>query len=144
MFQTFDSAKFPLPWGGEGANAWSYAELMVNAAWFYANCELTDGVDTLISTYLLSKSSQINDLQSNPDIAIQKIYIVSPPYINGSDSWEMSPLAKVSTGRIAIKDCEIKVEIYELENGKKYYSDSETQNDDNITNAQVIFSTSSS
>lgn len=51
MFQTFDSAKLATLWMGSGENIWSYAELMANAAWFYADCKLTDGVDIVTSTY---------------------------------------------------------------------------------------------
>ena len=67
MFQTFDSSKLPIPWKNPGEHAWSYVELMVNSEWFYADCKLSDGLDTVTSTYFLSRSSQITDLVMNPD-----------------------------------------------------------------------------
>lgn len=75
MFQTYESAKYPIFWKDVDESVCSYAELMVNSSWFYADCKLTDGVDTVTSTYLLSMSSQIKDLINNPDITIRSIYI---------------------------------------------------------------------
>lgn len=45
MFQTFDNAKFPIFWKEDGENVYSYAKLIVNSAWFYADCKVTDGQD---------------------------------------------------------------------------------------------------
>jgi len=140
MFQTVDSAKLPISWKDSGENVWSYAELLVNTTWFYADCQLTDGVDTVSSTYLLSKSSQISDLLKNPNILIRSIYIVSPPYINGTDSWSMSALIKLSTGLLKSGDYETNIEIYELADGGKYYSNCEINSDECITKIKVVYS----
>lgn len=139
MFQTFDGAKLPTPWKNSGENAWSYAELMVNSAWFYADCKLTDGVDTVTTTYLLSRSSQIGDLVKNPDITIRSIYLVSPPHINRTKSWNMSPLTKISVGLLTYEEFETKVEIYEYADGSKCYSSNEVKNDGRITNIKVLY-----
>jgi len=138
MFQTFDRAKLPILWKDVGESVWSYAELMVNSIWFYADCKLTDGVDTVTSTYLLSMSSQISDLINHPEITIRSIYIVSPPYINGTDYWNMSPLSKISAGKIRYEDCEGEIEIYELENGEKLYSSCEI-NYEQIENIKILY-----
>jgi len=140
MFQTVDSAKLPISWKDSGESVWSYAELLVNTTWFYADCKLTDGVDTVSSTYLLSKSSQISDLLKNPNISIRSIYVVSPPYINGTDSWNMTPLVKVSVGQLKNDDYETKIEIYELADGIKYYSNCEINSDECITKIKIVYS----
>ena len=74
MFQTYESAKYPIFWKDVDECVYSYAELMVNSSWFYADCKLTDGVETVTSTYLLSMSSQIKDLINNPGVSIKSIY----------------------------------------------------------------------
>ncbi len=140
MFQTFDSAKLPIFWKDVGESVWSYAELMVNTTWFYADCKVTDGVDTVKSTYLLSMSSQISDLINQPEITVRSVYIVSPPYINGTDSWKMSLLAKISAGKIRYEDYEGEIEIYELENGEKLYSSSEINSDEQIESVRILYS----
>lgn len=139
MFQTYDQAKMHLPWFETGENAWTYAELLVNHTWFFADCKITDGIDTVSSTYLLSKSSQIGDLISNPNISIQAIYVVSPPHMNDKNSWNMDKLNRVSYGLVEDEGYEFIVEIYELKNGSKYYSSSEFKNTNSIKNITVMF-----
>ncbi|TFW70757.1 hypothetical protein C3Y98_08765 [Methylotenera oryzisoli] len=140
MFQTIDSAKLPLQWKGTGESLWSYAELMVNALWFYADCKFMDGLDTISSTFLLSRSSQISDLLNQPKITIRSIYLVSPPYINRTASWSMNPLVKLSVGRLKNEESESNIEIYELADGSKYYSSYGVQSDEGITNIKVLYS----
>jgi hypothetical protein len=41
----------------------------------------------------------------------------------------MSPLSKIPAGKIRYEDCEGVIEIYELENGEKFYSSCEINND---------------
>lgn len=140
MFQTHESAKLPIFWKDAGESIWSYTELMANTTWFYADCKLTDGVDTVTSTYLLSLSSQINDLINNPDITLKSVYLVSPPYINRTDYWKMTALTKISVGEIRYENYKADIEIYELENGEKLYSISEVKDDEQIENIRVIYS----
>ncbi len=138
MFQTYESAKYPNLW--KDASVYSYAELMVSSSWFYADCKLTDGVDTVTSTYLLSMSSQIKDLINNPDITIRSIYLMSPPYLNRTDSWNMSPLAKVSVGKITYEDYKSNIEIYELKSGEILYSSSDIDSHEQIEDIKVVYS----
>ncbi len=85
-------------------------------------------------------SSQIKDLINNPDITIRTIYIVSPPYLNRSDFWNMSPLAKVSLGKITYEDYESNIEIYELKSGEILYSSRDIDTYKQIKDIKVIFS----
>jgi hypothetical protein len=140
MFQTFDSAKLPFFWKEEGESVWSYAELLVNAAWFYVDCRLTDGVDTVTSTYLLSKSSQIIELTNKPELTINSVYIVSPPYLNKTSSWQMNTLTKISIGKIKRDEYESDIELYEFKNGEKLYSCSDVNSGELIENFKIIYS----
>lgn len=140
MFQTNENAKLPFFWKDIEESVWSYTELVVGTSWFYADCRLTDGVDTVTSTYLLSMSSQISDLINNPDITIKSIYIVSPPYLNGTDTWKMSTLNKLSVGKVSFEDYENKVEIYELKSGEILYSSSDVDSYEQIEDVKVVYS----
>ncbi|MDD2833722.1 MAG: DUF4007 family protein [Methylotenera sp.] len=111
-----------------------------NSSWFYADCKLTDGVDTVTSTYLLSMSSQIKDLINNPLISIKSIYLVSPPYLNRTESWSMSPLNKLSVGKITYEDYESNIEIYELKSGEILYSSSDIDSHEQVEDIQVVYS----
>lgn len=140
MFQTHESAKLPIFWKDVDDRVYSYAELMVNSSWFYADCKVTDGVHSVTSTYLLSMSSQIKDLINNPDISIRSIYLVSPPYLNQTDSWNMRPLAKVSVGKLIHEDYENNIEIYELKSGEILYSSSDIDSHERIEDIKVVYS----
>lgn len=140
MFQTSDSAKLPFFWKDFDESIYSYAELIVNSIWFFADCKLTDGVDTVTSTYLLSMSSQIKDLIKNPDVSIKSIYLVSPPYLNRTDSWNMSPLNKISVGKLTNEDYESNIEIYELRSGEVLYSSSDIISLEEIQDIKVVYS----
>ena len=140
MFQTHESAKLPIFWKDVDDRVYSYAELMVNSSWFYADCKVTDGVNSVTSTYLLSMSSQIKDLMNNPDISIRSIYLVSPPYLNRTDYWNMSPLVKVSVGKLTNEDYESNIEIYELESGEILYSSSDIDSHEQIEDINVVYS----
>jgi hypothetical protein len=85
-------------------------------------------------------SSQIKDLINNPDITIRSIYIVSPPYLNGTESWHMGPLAKVSVGKITYDDHESNIEIYELKSGEILYSSSDIDSHEQIEDIKVVYS----
>lgn len=140
MFQTHESAKLPIFWKDVDDRVYSYAELMVNSSWFYADCKVTDGVNSVTSTYLLSMSSQIKDLMNNPDISIRSIYLVTPPYLNRTNSWNMSPLVKVSVGKLTNEDYESNIEIYELESGEILYSSSDIDSHEQIEDINVVYS----
>ncbi len=140
MFQTSDSAELPFFWKEEGESIWSYAELLVNTLWFYVDCRLTDGVDTVTSTYLLSKSSQIVDLTKKPELSISSVYIVSPPYLNKTAYWQMYPVIKISVGKIKRDAYESEIEFYELKTGEKLYSCIEINNGELIENINIIYS----
>lgn len=74
MFQTYESAKYPIFWKDVDESVYSYAELMVNSSWFYADCKLTDGVDAVTSTYLSFLNCDdwcMNEFQVTNQISIE-------------------------------------------------------------------------
>ena len=140
MFQTFDHAKIGLPLSGPDENAWAYAELMVNAHWFFADCQITEDAISIRTSYILSNPIQLNELSANQNVVIKGVYVVSPPHMNSTESWKMDQVALVSTG-VAIEDnYKMKIEIYELHNGEKYYSTDVSGKENIIEDIKVIFS----
>lgn len=139
MFQTYESAKLPI-FGTDENGIYSYVELIGNISWFYAICKLRDGSDFVTSIYMLSVSSQIIDLMNIPEISIKSVYLVSPPHQNGTDSWKMSQLYKISEGKVSKEDYESYVEIYELINGETIYSSSEINSYKEIQDIKVVYS----
>lgn len=140
MFQTFDHAKIYLPLSNPDESAWAYAELMVNAPWFFADCEITEGDMSIRSSYILSNPTQLNELSVNPHAEILALYVVSPPHMNWTNSWKMDQVVRVSKGLTNEDNYQTEVDIYELTNGGKYYSTGLNVNESNIENIKVIFS----
>lgn len=140
MFQTFNHAKITLPISNPDESAWAYAELMINAPWFVADCQITEDEISIRTSYILSNPIQLNELRANQNVAIKGLYVVSPPHINSTESWKMDQVAQVSTG-ISIEDnFKMKIEIYELHNGEKYYSTDVSGKENIIEDIKVIFS----
>lgn len=140
MFQTFDHAKITLPISNPDESTWAYAELMINAPWFVADCQITEDEINIRTSYILSNPIQLNELRANQNVAIKGLYVVSPPHINSTESWKMDRVAQVSTGVASEEDYKMKIDIYELCNGNKYYSSDISGTEDNIEDIKVIFS----
>lgn len=140
MFQTFDHAKITLPLSNRDESAWAYAELMVNAHWFFADCQIMEDDICIRTSYILSNLVQLNELRANQNVAFKGIYVVSPPHMNSTDSWKMDLVVQVSTGVAIEDDYKMKIEIYELHNGGKYYSTDVSGKENIIENIKVIFS----
>ncbi|MDP1524007.1 MAG: hypothetical protein Q8M10_12715 [Methylotenera sp.] len=138
MFQTHNSAKINFP-SEEGFNLWSYAELPVNQTWFFATCQIRNEIGTISSTYLLSKSDQIMDLNLNHDISIVAVYIFSPPISNIRNSWKFDQLKSLKSGFFEDVGSVTKVEIYDLADGNSYYSSSKLKDLNSIKNITVIY-----
>ena len=140
MFQTFDHARIPLPISNPDESAWAYAELMINAPWFVADCQIAEDEISIRTSYILSNPLQLNELRANQNVAIKGLYVVSPPHINSTESWKMDQVAQVSTGVASEEDYKMKIDIYELCNGNKYYSSDISVTEENIEDIKVIFS----
>ncbi|NOT15094.1 MAG: hypothetical protein HOP21_05870 [Methylotenera sp.] len=140
MFQTFDHARISLPISYPDESAWAYAELMINAPWFVADCQITEDEISIRTSYILSNPLQLNELRANQNVAIKGLYVVSPPHINSTESWKMDQVAQVSTGVASEEDYKMKIDIYELCNGNKYYSSDISVTEENIEDIKVIFS----
>lgn len=140
MFQTFNHAKITLPLANPDENAWAYAELMINAPWFFADCQITEDEISVRTSFILSNPIQLNELRRNQNVAIKGLYVVSPPHINSTESWKMDQVAQVSTGITVEDDYKMNIDIFELHNGKKYYSIDVSGKENIIEDIKVIFS----
>ncbi|PPC97261.1 MAG: hypothetical protein CTY35_07540 [Methylotenera sp.] len=140
MFQTYNHAKIYLPFSSSGESAWAYAELMINGHWFFADCQISEDEISVSTSYILSSPIQLNELRANQNVTIKGIYVLSPPHMNFTELWRMDQVAQVSTGTVIEDDYKIKVEIFELSNGKKYYSTDVVGKEHIIEDIQVVFS----
>lgn len=140
MFQTFDHAKIPLPFSAPDESAWAYLELMVNSYFFFADCIVIEDAIGISTSYILSNPGQLTELSSNQSVSIKGIYVVSPPHMNSTESWKMDRVTQVSSGVTVEDNYKMNIEIYELNNGEKYYSTELSGKEDIIEDIKVIFS----
>ena len=140
MFQTFNHAKIPLPFSTSDESAWAYLELMVNSYFFFADCLITEDAIGISTSYILSNPGQLTELSTNQNVSIKGVYVVSPPHMNSTESWKMDRVAQVSSGVTIEDNYKMNIEIYELNNGEKYYSTDLSGKENNIEDIKVIFS----
>lgn len=140
MFQTFDHAKIYLPLSNPDESAWAYAELMVNTHWFFADCQIMEDEICISTLYILSSPIQLGQLSTNQNVSIKGVYVLSLPHMNSTESWKMDQIAQVSTGVTIEDNYKMRIEIYELRNGQKYYSDDVSGKENIIEDIKVIFS----
>ena len=139
MLRTLDQARMLTPWEEPGSNVYAYAELLVNHSWFYVDCEVSDEESSVRSVYLINRAKQILDIGSQENVLIKVVYLMSPPWLNGSTSWCMDVVKEISSGVMHFDDNDFKVEIYDLMDGKRYYSSNEDELNKNIEDIKVIF-----
>jgi hypothetical protein len=139
MLRTFEGARRLTPWEERGSNVYAYAELLVNQAWFYVECDVSDEESSVRSFYFIDSSKQIMDMGSLEDLLIRVVYLVSPPWINGSSSWRMDVVKGISSGEVHLDDFNFKVEIYDLMDGNRYYSSNDDQLNKDIEDIKIIF-----
>ena len=127
------------PWEEPGSNVYAYAELLVNHSWFYVDCEVSDEEGSVSSVYLINRAKQIIDIGSQENVLIKVVYLMSPPWLNGLTSWRMDAVKEISSGVVHLDDFEYKVEIYDLMDGKRYYSSNDDELIKNIVDIKVLF-----
>lgn len=120
MFETNDQARLQpsiyfVP--EEGTHQWAYISQTANNEWFYVTYETTDDEVVCrqqmmipIAPYVLALATR-----DTPEAFIQSIQLVSPPWLNGSESWLMEEIKEIKL--IGTKY------VYELSAGRIYPSE---------------------
>ena len=139
MLRTLDQARMLTPWEEPGSNVYAYAELLVNHSWFYVDCEVSDEEGSVSSVYLINRTKQILDIGSQENVIIKAVYLVSPAWINGSTAWLMDAVKNISSGVVHLDDFDYKVEIYDLMDGKRFYSTNDAALVKDIEDIKIIF-----
>ena len=139
MLRTLDQARMLTPWEEPGSNVYAYGELLVNHSWFYVDCEVSDEESSVRSVYLINRTKQILDIGSQENVLIKVVYLVSPPWLNGLTSWRMDAVKEISSGQVHLDDSDFKVDIYDLMDGKRFYSTNDDALVKDIEDIKIIF-----
>jgi hypothetical protein len=136
MFQTQDHAKIHSSLIETGENLWAYCELSINSEWLFVDCIVKENGLNIATSYFLSSPIQLMRLIESAEVEVMKVYLVSPPGINFSPSWEMNQLLKISRAKMV--DSDLQVDIYKLKNGKNLYSINDL-NFENLRSVKVLY-----
>lgn len=103
---------------------WTAVELLTHSVWFLVTIRLTDKKnETLLRrTVLLTDVADVERLaQQSPDVdpKFESVLIITPSWLNGSDTWQMDPLAAVWIAPAPQGHLK-EVEIYETRSGLRY------------------------
>lgn len=124
MFRTYRHAEIPVATRLEpGLQLWSYVEQILHLPWFYVTLARRQDDVTLRDMLMIADVSTLESLHLDrtPGKTLETILLVSPAYMNGSNSWLMEPLLEIAFVE-AIGDC-LSHYRYKVAGNKTYTSD---------------------
>ncbi len=120
MFETNDQARLQpsiyfVP--EEGTHQWAYISQTANNEWFYVTYETADEEIVCRQQMMIPIAPYVLALATRdaPEAFIRSIQLVSPPWLNGSDTWLMEEVKEIRL--IGPKY------VYELTDGRVYPSE---------------------
>lgn len=120
MFETNDQARLQpsvyfVP--EEGTHQWAYISQTANNEWFYVTYETFAEEVVYRQQMMIPMAPYVLALatRDTPEAFIQSVKLVSPPWLNGSDTWLMEEIKTI--GLIGAKY------VYELSDGRIYPSE---------------------
>lgn len=138
MLQTNVNSELKFPWNNGEERIWAHGEIPLNTPWFYVACKLKERETFFGTTHIIFNLDQLKSLQDYSEISILNVYLVSPARMNGTNDWQMDILKEVTTGDGQVDGRDIKIDVFELVNGKKYLSNF-SNNFKNIKNFEVVY-----
>lgn len=104
MFITYNCSEIHLPEicdTSPDRQYWPFTYTLGGSYWFYAICESAYNDDELPSApknFLASTALDVKGLIENPTVNMTKVYLVSPPHMNGKNKWRMDLLKEAKHG----------------------------------------------
>lgn len=117
MFKTYQSAEVFNPFAEANEKYWSYAEMGLHLPWFYVQYSRNFDDESCHSMFIFSRIEQLQELAENPSVKIIEVNVVTPGYINKSDSWQMGRLTKILKGMGVLEGSDAPIFIYVLTDG---------------------------
>lgn len=138
MFETRPSSEIPIPQtlGGD-SKFWTHVQLHLHMPWFY----LIVGGGMSSEIILATRPEQWVGLsEALPGRRIEKIHLVSPGWLNGSDGWKMEPLRQLWTA--TDQESDSAVTIYVVETGARYIDSLSCASEERLVNTMLMFESS--
>lgn len=102
MFMTQNHTEEPLGRPFDPEQFWSRVELAYDDVWFYVSTGYSRMTGKVRRYYLLTKPADLVALidETRENFWIERVMIVTPPWMNGTGAWQMSQLKEL----IAVAD----------------------------------------
>jgi hypothetical protein len=129
MLLTLDKFRSPISslFFGAGETCWLSGELSLQQAWYLVQLQEVEEIDaqrvTCERTVLLFDFRSIEDLlerENKSPLRVKAAHIVTPGYLNGTDSWQMERITRVMSGFQTIDGEEVLLDVLETAEGRKY------------------------
>nr|CBA28089.1 hypothetical protein Csp_A05540 [Curvibacter putative symbiont of Hydra magnipapillata] len=129
MLLTLEKFRSPISslFFGSGETSWLSGELSLQQTWYLLQLREYEEIDALQvaceRTFLLFDFRSIKDLLEmgkQSTLSVKAAHIVTPSYMNGTDSWKMERIKQVVSGHKRVAGKEFPVEVLETADGSKY------------------------
>jgi len=117
MLKTYQSAEIFNPFADPSEKSWSYAEVELHLPWFYVQYSRSFEGESCSSILIFRQVEQLQELAKNTSVKITEVNVVTPDYINKSDSWQMGCLTRIMKGMGTLAGNDAPIFIYVLTNG---------------------------
>jgi hypothetical protein len=142
MFETHRESEIFLPkiFGeDEGIQTWGHVSKRLHTLWLYVICKPADKtMDHAAKIFLISGIVDLLAIQKDTSATIYEAYVISPNYLNGSNSWKMDLLDHVLVGNEPITDFEQHAYIYVLKNEQRLVDSALRSKEDDLKNTQLL------
>lgn len=79
-----------------GERWWTFIQIAISRPWFIVPLVLkAERRPTVDHTVMVAHPSRLTDLQQHPGLLLERVWMVSPRLINGTDGWRIDELSEV-------------------------------------------------
>ena len=123
----------------ENLRQWESVNLTLQSQWFYVVYRtIPKNPEKLLNFKFLSTTEQVASLSLIYSYQIVDVYLGSPGYINGSDSWKMEKLKEIWKASLKNNN-DPRGRIYVLDDGREYVHSYTTMESSDFTKKELIF-----
>ena len=142
MFGTMDSTEIVIPSMPltDGTHIWTSVNLNMHVHWLYVTYQAQYDDDTkLVEIIFLTEAEQLLEISLNEKIQIIEVYLVSPGYVNGSNSWKMEKVKEIWKATLRLDELDSSGRIYIVEGNCEYVHSYLTMDKGDFTKKELIF-----
>ena len=142
MFETMNSDEITMQpmFLAYGARRWDSVNLVIKTQWFFVEYRTKNKDESELLDYkFLANTKQISEMLLIDHYQIVNVYLGSPDYINGSDSWKMEKIKEIWEASLKNDELDPRGRIYVLADGREYVHSYVTMDKNDFTKKELLF-----